>query len=210
MLSMRTYFLIAWLLIVLSGCRPSASGLLEKGTQLPNVLDGAVMRNAPVDAAPPTEGWVIYVFSPAAPESARNGEAVERLARSLPPGWTLLAVAMDTNGLPAFLRQAHPTVPVLSQVPDAALGAYRIAHTPRTYVLDKDWKLLEAVDGVYAGARFKGAANPPPAAGPAAAVEEPGHLCLDQLQRPYSRGGKAQALGRSYQCGEGGAWVPAS
>ena len=213
LLSKRSFFFVAGL-FVLAACRSSPAGL-EKGTQLPSVLDGAVMRNAPVEAAPPAQGWVVYVFSPEAPESARNSDAVERLSRSLPPDWVFLSVATESKNLSEFMRRVRPTVPVLSQVPDGALTAYRVTRTPRTYVLDSDWKLLEVIDGVYQGeaakqvaARFKGSGEPLPAAGPVTKDDEPVRLCRDPHQGAYSRGAKARVLGRSYRCGEKGVWVP--
>lgn len=212
---MHTLLLAAGM-IVLSACRPPASGSQEEGAQLPSLLDGAVMRNAPVDAAPPRGGWVIYAFSPEAPESERNADAVERLARSLPPDWALLAVATETKGLAELLRRVRPTVPVLSQVPGASLAAYQITRTPRTYILDSNWKLIEVIDGAYEGAaaerlaaRFKGPEKPLSAAGPGTAEEEePVRLCRDPQQGAYSRGARAKALGRDYRCGERGVWIP--
>src|SRR5688572_3434808 len=134
----------------------------ETGKRLPSVLAEARMRNAPVGEPPAKDGWIVYAFSPLSPKSEANQKRVEELARSLPRGWTLLAVSTETEGVSAFVERLRVTVPVLTQVPAAALKAYKVASTPRTYVLDKDWKLLEVLDGPFEGkvaeklaARFK-------------------------------------------------------
>jgi len=181
------------------------------------------MRNAPVEVAPPQGGWVVYAFSPASPASEKNCRSVEKLARALPPDWLLLAVATEPHGVQDFVERLHVTVPVLTQVAEKALEGYWITSTPRTYVLDKNWKLLEILDGPYEGevakklaARFKVALpaaatgadagrGQPPHAGPANGAR---NLCLDRQQYVYSRGAKAEVLGWKFQCGPGGVWVP--
>jgi len=194
----------------------SASGIPEIGSPLPSLLAEARMRNAPVDVAPPQGGWVVYAFSPAAPVSEKNNPSVEKLAKSLPPDWVLLSVATEPHGVQDFVDRLHVTVPVLTQVAEKALESYRITSTPRTYVLDKDWKLLEILDGPYQGevakklaARFK-VALPVTAAVTAGAAPPKGtpNLCLDRQQLGYSRGAKADVLGLKLQCGPGGVWVP--
>src|SRR5689334_22214143 len=123
----------------------------EIGKRLPSVLAEARMRNAPVGEPPAKEGWVVYAFSPLAAASDTNQKHVEELARSLPAGWTLLAVATEAQGVPAFCERLRVRVPVLTQVPAATLKAYKATAAPRTYVLDKDWKLLEVLDGPFEG-----------------------------------------------------------
>jgi hypothetical protein len=202
----------------------SAAERPEIGSPLPSLLAEARMRNAPVEVAPPQGGWVVYAFSPASPASEKNSRSVEKLARALPPDWQLLAVATEPHGAQDFVERLHVTIPVLTQVAEKAVEAYRITSTPRTYVLDKDWKLLEILDGPYEGevakklaARFKvalpaAAAGPdasrgqPPSAGPPSSAR---NLCLDRQQNVYSRGAKAEVLGWKFQCGPGGVWVPA-
>ena|GEM_PF-6385674 len=179
------------------------------------------MRNAPVAVAPPLGGWVVYAFSPASPASEQNCRSVEKLSRNLPPDWLLLAVAAEPHGVQDFVERLHVTVPVLTQVAEKALERYQITSTPRTYVLDKSWKLLEILDGPYEGevakklaARFKvalpaaatgGDAGRAPNAGPANGAR---NLCLDRQQYGYSRGAKAEVLGWRFECGPGGVWVP--
>ncbi|HEX4962052.1 MAG TPA: hypothetical protein VF173_14535 [Thermoanaerobaculia bacterium] len=198
--------------------RGDAASTPKLGSKLPSVLDEARLRNAPVDAPPPQGGWVVYVFSPGAAVSDRNQSRVEELARALPPEWALLAVATEAQGAPAFLERLPVTVPLLTQVPEAAMAAYHVTRVPRTYVLDKEWTLLAVLDGPYQGdvakkldARFKvalPAAPPPPPEAREARPPGPHNLCLDRKQNGYSRGAKAEALGRKLQCGPGGVWVP--
>ncbi len=197
-----------------------AAGNPGIGSPLPSLLAEARMRNAPVEVAPPQGGWVVYAFSPASPASEKNSSSVEKLAKSLPPDWVLLAVATEAHGVQDFVDRLHVTVPVLTQVAEKALESYRVTSTPRTYLLDKDWKLLEVLDGPYQGevarklaARFK-VALPAAAAKGVGPGATPPHaaqkLCLDRQQLGYSPGAKADALGLKIQCGPGGVWVPAA
>src|ERR1700681_4652290 len=194
----------------------SAAERPEIGSPLPSLLVEARMRNAPVEAVPPQGGWIVYAFSPASPLSEKNCRSVEKLARSLPPDWLLLALATESQGAQDFVERLHVTVPVLTQVAEKALESYRITSTPRTYVLDKDWKLLEILDGPYEGevarklaARFKVALPAAAALAEAGRGQPPGarNLCLDRQQNTYSRGARAEVLGLKFQCGPGGVWV---
>jgi hypothetical protein len=187
----------------------------EIGSRLPNVLQQARLRNAPVGVKAPLGGWVIYVFSPAGclqcEESSRR---IEALARALPPDWALLSIATEEEGLPSFVERMGVTVPVLTQVPKSTLARYRLTSTPRTYILDKDWELLDVLDGPVQGqvaeklaARFAVSLEP-------LAQERPkqparSRLCLDKQRYEYSRGAKADALGMRVQCEAGGVWAPA-
>lgn len=212
-------FLLALLVLVSAG-RPGNGDTRKPaiGKPLPSVLAGARMRNAPVGEPPAQEGWIVYAFSPLSPKSEANQKHAEELARSLPGGWVLLALSTETEGVSAFCQRLHVTVPVLTQVPTATLKAYKATATPRTYVLDKDWKLLEVLDGPFEGkvaeklaARFKtrpsGETSPTnrPAGGPSSP-----NLCRDRQQNPYSRGSKADALGVKLRCGTEGVWGPAA
>jgi hypothetical protein len=196
---------------VVGGIRP------DPGARLPNLLALAHLRNAPVGKPAPKEGWLVYVFSPRSPKSEKNQARVEELARSLPDSWVLFAVATEPQELPAFLERLHVTVPVLTQIPAKALSPYRIVSTPRTYVLDKDWTLIEVLDGPLEGRvarklaeRFPSASSPAPARdlAPPGGKPLPSSLCRDHQQYPYSRGASAEALGVKLRCGEGGVWVP--
>ena len=219
-----------------AGCRGPATGGREAGgpeigSRLPSLLHAMQMRNAPVDVAPPKGGWVIYVFSPGSAESARNNGRVEALAGALPADWILLSVPTGTREVPAFLERVHVTVPVLTRVPEATLAAYRVTRTPRTYILDPDWQLLEVMDGQLEGAvaeklaaRFNvalplsGQASRGPELAQGAPDEGSGsrsrsrsrNLCRDVHQNPYSRGARANGLGLKLQCGAGGVWLPAA
>ncbi len=188
----------------------------EIGKRLPSVLAEARMRNAPVGEPPAKDGWIVYAFSPLSPASDANQKRVEELARSLPPGWVLLALSPETDGVSAFVERLGVTVPVLTQVPAATLKAYKVTGTPRTYVLDKDWKLLEILDGPFQGkvaeklaARFKTKPSntAPQVERPAGGPDSP-NLCRDGQQHPYSRGSKADALGLQLRCGPEGVWMP--
>jgi len=210
--------LLAFLLVLVSG-RSSGDASSRKpraGARLPSVLREARLRNAPVDEPPPSSGWIVYVFSPLDSGSGSQQARVEALTRSLPRGWALLSVATEAQGVPAFLERTRATVPVLTQVPAATLAAYRVTATPRTYVLDRDWKLLDVLDGPWEGkvakelaARFGTFGGVPPA-GTAADSSLPRNLCRDRQQLPYSRGARADALGVKLQCGMEGIWMPAS
>lgn len=189
-----------------------------KGTRLPNLLTVALMRNAPVGAPPAKDGWVLYVFSPLSPKSEKNQARVEELSRSLPGSWVLLAVAAEPQGVPAFMERHHVTVPVLTQIPPKTLSSYQIVSTPRIYILDKDWKVLEVLDGPLEGRvakrlaeRFPPSGKPVPALAPAPSGGEPlpSSLCRDRQQGLYSRGARAEVLGVKLRCGEEGFWVPA-
>lgn len=214
----------AGLIVGLPGTGASAAGIPQIGSPLPSLLAEARMRNAPVEVAPPQMGWVIYAFSPASTSSEKNIRSVEKLARALPPDWMLLAVATEPHGVQELIDRLHVTFPVLTQVAERALAGYHITGTPRTYVLDKDWKLLETLDGPYEGevarklaARFKVAlsavaAGPDAGQGPSQGAGPAGgahNLCLDRQQNVYSRGAKADVVGWKFQCGPGGVWVPA-
>ena len=188
-----------------------------KGTQLPNLLTVAHMRNAPVGAPPAKDGWVLYVFSPLSPKSEKNQARVEELARNLPGTWVLLAVSAEPQGVPAFVERHHVTVPLLTQVPAKILSPYQAVSTPRTYILDKDWKLIEVLDGPFEGRVAKklaerfppaGKQAPAPAPAPPGGKPLPSSLCRDRQQYPYSRGADAEVLGMKMRCGEGGFWVP--
>lgn len=174
------------------------------------------MRNAPVGVAAPSGGWVVYVFSPGAAASERNQARVEALARALPADWVLLSVATDAKGVPAYMERLPVTVPVLTQVPEKVFSAYPAGGAPRTYILDKDWKLLEALDGPFEGKvakrltdRFKVTWKPSPAPAAGAVEARTGGLCRDVEQHEYSRGAKADALGLELRCGMGGVWAAA-
>lgn len=211
-------------LVIFAGCRPSrpGRGIPEVGSQLPNLLQGVRMRNAPVGAAAPGKGWVVYAFSPRSAASEADVGTVESLARSLPPDWGWLAMAVEDEGLPEFLERLHVTVPVLTQIPPETLAAYQVTPAPRTYVLDEEWKLLEAVEGPLKGEaaekladRFKVTVTPAAVPGSPDPAEKslqdlPPNLCLDKRQRPYSRGAQADVLGLQFRCGPGGLWIPES
>jgi hypothetical protein len=211
-------FLLA-LLFLVSSWRPGNgdTGKPAIGTRLPSVLAGARMRNAPVDEPPAKEGWIVHAFSPLSPKSEANQKRVEDLARSLPRGWVLLTVSMETEGVSAFVERLHVTVPVLTQLPKATLNAYKIGSTPRTYVFDKDWKLLEVLEGPFEGkvaeklaARFKTRPSAAPRGDQPAGGPRSPNLCRDRQQNPYSRGSKADALGVKLRCGLEGVWGPAA
>lgn len=189
------------------------------GARLPNVVERAQVRNAPIQEPAPNQGWVVYAFSPSSPASEKDSRNVEALAQVLPRGWTFLTVATEPQGVPAFVERLHVTVPVLTNVPASTLAAYRIDKVPRTFILDKDWKLLELLDGPFAGAvaaklasRFKVALpSTHQLSGPSTEVKKwPPGLCLDRQQHPYSRGARAEGLGLKFECGAGGLWLPAS
>lgn len=212
-------FLMA-LLFLVSAWRPGNGDTSKPaiGTRLPSVLTQARMRNAPVGEPPATGGWIVYAFSPLSPKSDANQKHVEELARSLPHDWVLLSIATEADGARAFCERLHVTVPVLTQIPAATLKAYKVNSTPRTYVLDQDWKLLEVLDGPFQGkvaeklaARFKTTKT---GAGPQGAPSSGGpsspNLCRDRQQYPYSRGSKADALGMKLRCGTEGVWGPAA
>ena len=176
------------------------------------------MRNAPVGVQAPRTGWVVYVFSPQSPVSEENSGRAQAVAESLPSDWAFLAVAME-EGLPAFLERVKMTAPVISQVPSETLAAYRVTTIPRTYILDRNWKLLEVLDGAFQGevadrlaSRLKVKITRSSDSGPTAQQDQnrPGSMCLDNEQRPYSRGSKADVLGLTFRCGPGGIWAPAA
>lgn len=201
-------------------------GLPKIGARMPDLIQESRMRNAPVDVKAPRGGWVIYVFSPHSSSCGKNVGTVEQLARSLPPDWILLSVSMEAQGVPDFVARHGVTVPVLTQVPEKTLGQYRITGTPRTYILDKDWKLVEILEGAFQGkvarkleTRFKVKLPPPAGAAPVqdrpdpapqGSAAGPAGLCLDRQQGKYSRGAKADVLGLTFRCGAGGVWVPAT
>lgn len=209
--------LLLALLFLVAGSRAGDSDTRnpKMGARLPSVLTQARMRNAPVDEPPAQEGWIVYAFSPLSPKSEANQKRVEELARSLPRGWVLLALSTETEGVSAFVERLHVKLPVLTQLPAATLSAYRIKATPRTYVLDKDWKLLEVLDGPFEGkvaeklaARFKTRPYTPMERAPNGPSSP--NLCRDHEQYPYSRGSKADALGVKLRCGPEGVWMPAA
>jgi hypothetical protein len=196
-------------------------GLPKIGSRLPDLIQEARMRNAPVDVKAPRGGWVIYVFSPGSSSCSKNAGSVEQLARSLPPDWVLLSVATEAQGVAEFVDRHRVTVPVLTQVPEKVLGQYRITGTPRTYILEESWQLVEILEGAFQGqvarrleTRFK-VKLPAPAA-PAQSSTPPrskpgsASLCLDMRQGRYSHGAKADVLGFTFRCGAGGVWVPAT
>jgi hypothetical protein len=147
-----------------------------------------------------------------------NSSRVETLARALPPGWLLLGVAVEDEGLADFLDRLHVTIPVAAQVDQAALAAYHVDATPRTYILDQNWRLLEVLDGPFETEATKSleerfhthlaldGASATPREGPDLRGKG---LCFDHQQHPYSPGAKAAALGLPIRCGAGGAWLPA-
>ena len=211
----RGILLLAFLSLV-GGNRPGNTDTRNPkiGARLPSVLNQARMRNAPVGEPPAKDGWIVYAFSPLSPKSEANQKRVEELARSLPRGWALLALSTETEGVSAFVERLHVKVPVLTQVPKATLTAYRVTSTPRTYVLDKDWKLLEVLDGPFEdkvakklAARFKARSSSAGPQEPAGGPDSP-NLCRDHQQYPYSPGSKADALGVKLRCGTEGVWVP--
>ena len=213
----RKILLLA-LLFLIPAWRPGLgdTGKAAVGSRLPSVLSQARMRNAPVGEPPAQSGWIVYAFSPLSPKSEANQKRVEELARSLPPGWVLLALSTETEGVSAFAERLRVRVPVLTQVPAATLKPYKVTNTPRTYILDKDWKLLEVLDGPFEGkvaktlaARFKPSIPRAQADRPAGGPDSP-NLCRDSQQAPYSPGSKADALGVKLRCGTGGVWMPAS
>jgi hypothetical protein len=212
-----------------SGCRGTDRDAVDRslvGSEVPNLLQSGRLRNAPVDSPAPPAGWVLYAFSPGSPACAQNAPNVARLAASLQPGWALLAVAVESRGLPRFLERFHVTLPVLMDVPLAELAKLRVTATPRTYILDPQWKVLEVLDGPFEGSvasRLVQRLHPRP--GPrlqagAAAAPAPQNdpdlsvtstkLCLDAQQRPYSPGAVATALGTKLECKPGGTWASVS
>jgi hypothetical protein len=219
----------ACMLIPALGLGASGPAGLETGSRLPNLLLEARVRNLPVDVAAPSRGWVVYFFSPESAASQENGRRAERLASGLPSEWTLLAVAGEDEGLDAFLQSLHVTSPVLSQISRESLARYRFSKTPRIYILDAGWKLVEVLDGPFQGKSAKKLSarlNIPVAlfapqgaphksessTGPNATSQRVGKFprdtCLDRQQRPYSSGAKANAFGLTFLCGTGGAWAP--
>lgn len=230
-LSLHTvYHLIAVFLCLgtLLGCRLSERGRgdreLEPGLQLPNLLREGQLRNAPIGIAAPRDGWIVYAFSPDSSLCERNSRSVEHLASSLSPDWALLSVATDDKALLPLTQRLNVTIPVLTRVPERDLAKYKIDRTPRTYILNQDWKLLEVLDGPYQGQvaerlsrRFNVRLTPPKtdstvSAGSAQTWDQPQEdfrrLCLDRQQKRYSPGAKVTALGLRLECGPGGLWIP--
>lgn len=206
-----------WVLGVLGACRESDAKGPEIGSRLPSLVSEARLRNAPVGAPAPGNGWLVYFFSPGSSASKDNSARVEALARSLPAGWAFLAVATEEEGLAAFLDRLRVTVPVATQIPRESLAAYQVTAVPRTYVLDRDWKLVEVLDGAYDGeavdrlqALLKVPVPSPAQETAAPSPQFPPGVCLDGDQAPYSRGAKADVFGQVFQCGAGGLWIPAA
>jgi hypothetical protein len=208
--------------VFLPGCRSGEVGSgLAPGTRLPDLLAVSELLNVPVEAPAPAKGWLLYAFSPASPASEANSDQVEGLAAVLPRGWSLLSVSVDDPGLEPFLERLGVTVPVLRRVPAGDLARYEPAPLPRTYVLDREWRLLEIVDGPYerealaklsrrlgsplalprvASTERASAAVPPAPAGAS--------LCRDRQRLPYSPGATVEVFGRQFRCGVGGGWLP--
>jgi len=222
-----TMCLAAWCgLIVPAGQCLGATATPKVGSQLPNLLLEAKIRNLPVQAEAPRNGWIVYIFSPSSAAAQKNAASAEQLAGSLPSDWSFLSVADADNGLPGFLEKFHVTSPVLFQLSTKTLALYAGSKTPRTYILDKDWKLVEVLDGPFDGAvakklstRLKVDVKQTPAKGspaaPAAAERPSGlsadNLCLDRQQRTYSSGARANAFGFRFVCAmTGGAWRASS
>lgn len=210
-------------LSTLLACQKSDLEGPEVGAQLPNLLHEARLRNAPVGAEAPRAGWVVYAFSPQSSSCVENSARVESLADSLTSDWAFLAVATEEEGLAPFLDRLRVTVPVVTQTPQEILAAYQLTGSPRTYILDRDWKLLAVLDGAYRGEvadrlasllnvpieRSATGTSPPQDGSPPRQRFPPG-VCLDNDQDPYSPGAKADVLGQLFQCASGGVWIPAA
>lgn len=225
-----------WILVVLLGLSGAANvylasalsrsraqpGELKVGSKMPDLLVGPVrFRNAPVDSAIPSAGWVVYFFSPRCEWCRKNSASLETLNRSLPAGWRLIAVSLDENGLDKFIDDFRVTVPVVSRVRPESVETYRVLGTPRTYLLNRDWALLEVLGGAYTGAvaerlreRFNvsldlsnAPTDSPAALAPASAAAGSSRLCLDEKQNTYSTGARAEILGEAYRCATGGEWA---
>ena len=182
--------------------------------QLPDLPQEGRMRNAPVGVSAPRKGWILYADSPNSSLAARDRRDIATLARALPPDWAFLVIAKVED------EPLDVSVPVLTRLPENDLAKYRLPQSPRTYVLDRDWKLLEVLDGPYEGEVAKRLERRldrqlRPSADGIARIDrrqnQPDrfrNLCLDMQQRPYSPGAKVEALGLTLECGPGGLWAP--
>jgi hypothetical protein len=187
---------------------------LKSGSQLPNLLVGSSLRNAPVDAPAP-RGWVVYAFRPDCRACERAMNEARSLASALPSDWAFLAALPGKpEEVEPFLAGRHLTLPVLTQIPAPTLAAYRISREPAVFVLDRDWRILEVQTGPLdhrraqaLASRLKVALRPTSGDTKPSAPDKPGTLCRDQRQAPYSRGAKAEALGQRFRCGPGGVWT---
>jgi hypothetical protein len=206
------------LVLLVAGCdKPESSGLPRVGSRLPNLLRETPVRNAPIGQPAPANGYVVYVFSPeSCPTCEENNPQVQALAAALPAEWALLSVAVDETGLTPYMDRISVTVPVLAPVSPKNQAEYKMTAGPRTYLLDSDWRLLEVLDGAYEGEVAKalsarlGIELPSPRQGSGAVQPRqqlPAGACLDNRQRLFSRGAKADALGLRFECGAGGAWT---
>jgi hypothetical protein len=200
------------LALLLALLLPTATPL-KPGSQLPNLLVGSSLRNAPVDAPAP-RGWVVYVARPDCRACEKTLGEAAGLASSLSPEWAfLVAVPGKPEEVEPFLAGHRLTLPVVTQIQAPTLAAYRISREPAVYVLDRDWRLVEVKTGPLDHRRALALASrlkvdlKALAASPKPATTRPGSLCLDQRQAPYSRGAKADALGLRFRCGPGGIWT---
>lgn len=202
-----------------AGCGTDSSGSMRAGRQLPPLLPAGQLLNAPIEVPEPTEGWVLYLFSPRdCPQCEENSSRVEALARALPHGWQFLGIAIEEEGLADFVDRLHVTVPVAAQIDQAALSAYTVDATPTTYVLDQGWRLLEVLGGPFEPEaaqtlekRFRihlALDGAPSTSDPNPDLRGKG-LCFDHQQHAYSPGAKAAAWGLPIRCGAGGVWLPA-
>ncbi len=92
---------------------------------------------------------ILYVFSPSCVWCARNADAINALNTKLSGKYRIVGLSLDSEGLAAYVRAHHLRFPVLTNIPDPVISAYRLWSTPETLVIGPDGTVIRTWVGAY-------------------------------------------------------------
>lgn len=92
---------------------------------------------------------LIYEFSPSCSWCVRNQQSVEALTAAIENKYRIVGVSLSAEGLDEYLKKHHFVFPILAQLSEKCLPAYKLGGTPRTVVVSPDGKVVKNWSGAY-------------------------------------------------------------
>lgn len=143
----------AWKLHQLEGrIAPPSASLLAAGTQLP-AIEGTDEVGARVhigyEGAEPT---VIYVFTPTCPWCKRNMANLRAVMAARSGEYRFVGLSLVADGVSRYIagNDLHFSQ-VVTNVPAAIVGAYKVRGTPDMFVVGPGGRLSEEIRGAWTG-----------------------------------------------------------
>jgi peroxiredoxin len=132
----------------------NASGLLKEGEQVPDIEALADNGSRQIvhfnDVGVPT---VLYVFTPQCGWCKKNlpnlHTLIDHANDKIAGGYRVLGIALNHEGLAAYLKDENLTFPVYTDVSAPVRNAYHMGGTPTTIVVSPDRKVMKVWIGAY-------------------------------------------------------------